>query len=216
MLKRCGYGAAARAIAPNLRNPCAEPSSWSPAALAFGALPASAGLNRELASPPGPPSSGCSEPGSGTAWGSRAASAWSCQAGWGPSKILKHFYSGMRTARARRRRTCGSGLSRAGGAVDQAEAEAGAVEIRVFGDPTTGPKIATILPVRRGVRAAGNEYLIMDGTGATVDSVEVDRPTRSSSSTSRSTRGFGSRRRHMRTTVGPSSSICTRATAAGV
>ena len=95
------------------------------------------------------------------------------------------------------------------------EAEAGAVEIRL-GDPTTGPKIATIPSGETwAVRAAGNEYLIMDGTGATVDS--VGGPTDQifvvyESLDSR----VRSRRRHTRTTVGPSSSTCTRATAAGV
>ena len=141
------------------------------AALAFGALPASAGPNREPGRPFGPPSSGCSEPGSGTAWALAVGAYGLARQGWGPSKILKHFYSGTRVDReGSPPKNLRIGLAQGEQSI-RLEAEAGAVEIRL-GDPTTGPKIATIPSGETwAVRAAGNEYLIMDGTGATVDSV---------------------------------------------
>ena len=142
------------------------------AALAFGALPASAGPNRESDGPTGPAQFRMFGAGFGHGLGLSQWGAYGlARQGWGPSKILKHFYSGTRVDRE------GSppnnlriGLAQGEQSI-RLEAEAGAVEIRL-GDPTTGSKIATIPSGETWeVRAAGNEYLIMDGAGATVDSV---------------------------------------------
>jgi stage II sporulation protein D len=91
--------------------------------------------------------------------------------GWGPSKILKHFYSGTRVARE----TNPPGNLRIGLVQGKdsirLEAQVGSIEIRL-GDPQTGSTVATIPPGETWhVRAASNEYLIVDQAGGTVDRV---------------------------------------------
>ena len=142
------------------------------AALAFGALPASAGPSREPDEPAGPAQFRMFGAGFGHGLGLSQWGAYGlARQGWGPSKILKHFYSGTRVDReGSPPKNLRIGLAQGEQSI-RLEAEAGAVEIRL-GDPTTGPKIATIPSGETwAVRAAGNEYQIMDGTGATVDSV---------------------------------------------
>jgi stage II sporulation protein D len=91
--------------------------------------------------------------------------------GWGPSKILKHFYSGTRVARE----TNPPGNLRIGLVQGKdsirLEAQVGSTEIRL-GDPQTGSTVATIPAGETWhVRAASNEYLIVDQSGGTVDRV---------------------------------------------
>jgi stage II sporulation protein D len=91
--------------------------------------------------------------------------------GWGPSKILKHFYSGTRVARE----TNPPGNLRIGLVQGKdsirLEAQVGSMEIRL-GDPQTGSTVATIPAGETWhVRAASNEYLIVDQSGGTVDRV---------------------------------------------
>jgi SpoIID/LytB domain protein len=91
--------------------------------------------------------------------------------GWGPSKILKHFYSGTRVARE----TNPPGNLRIGLVQGKdsirLEAQVGSIEIRL-GDPQTGSTVATIPAGETWhVRAASNEYLIVDQAGGTVDRV---------------------------------------------
>jgi stage II sporulation protein D len=91
--------------------------------------------------------------------------------GWGPSKILKHFYSGTRVARE----TNPPGNLRIGLVQGKdsirLEAQVGSIEIRL-GDPQTGSTVATIPAGETWhVRAASNEYLIVDQSGGTVDRV---------------------------------------------
>ena len=158
----------------------------------------------------------CSAPGSGTAWGSRsgARTAWRRQ-GWGPSKILKHFYSGTRVARRGLAAEEPADRARAGRGLDPARGagRAGRDPARATRRPAT--TVATIPAGETwNVRAAGNEYRIVDATGdhrrprrraerADLHRLRVDR-----------TRAFASPRRATRTTAGRSSSTCTRAPAA--
>ncbi len=142
------------------------------AALAFGALPASAGPSREPGEPAGPAQFRMFGAGFGHGLGLSQWGAYGlARQGWGPSKILKHFYSGTRVDReGSPPKNLRIGLAQGKQSI-RLEAEAGTVEIRL-GDPTTGSKIATIPSGETwSVRAAGNEYHIMDGAGATVDSV---------------------------------------------
>jgi hypothetical protein len=74
----------------------------------------------------------------------------------GTLEDLKHFYSGTRVDREGSPPKNLRIEARAGRQSIRLEAEAGAVEIRL-GDPTTGPKIATIPSGETwAVRAAGN------------------------------------------------------------
>jgi SpoIID/LytB domain protein len=91
--------------------------------------------------------------------------------GWGPAKILTHFYSGTRVGTAdappKRLRI---GLAQSEHAV-RLEAQAGPVEIRL-GDPKTGEVVATIPSGETWrVAAAGTDYRIVDANGDTVDRV---------------------------------------------
>jgi SpoIID/LytB domain protein len=91
--------------------------------------------------------------------------------GWGPSKILKHFYSGTRVARG----TDPPGSLRIGLVQGKdsirLEAQVGPIEIRLA-DPQTGSTVATIPPGETWkVRAASNEYVIVDQAGHVVDRV---------------------------------------------
>jgi stage II sporulation protein D len=91
--------------------------------------------------------------------------------GWGPSKILRHFYSGTRVAGG-----SGPPANLRIGLVQgkdsiRLEAQAGSIEIRM-GDPQTGSTVATIPAGETWrVRAASNEYLIANQAGVTVDRV---------------------------------------------
>ena len=70
------------------------------AALAFGALPASAGPNREQGERAGPAQFRMFGAGFGHGLGLSQWGAYGlARQGWGPSKILKHFYSGTRVDR---------------------------------------------------------------------------------------------------------------------
>jgi SpoIID/LytB domain protein len=91
--------------------------------------------------------------------------------GWGPSKILKHFYSGTRVAReGSPPKNLRIGLAQGKDSV-RLEAQDGPVEIRL-GDAQAGSPVATVPSGETWkVRAAANEYLIVDATGTTVDSV---------------------------------------------
>ena len=89
--------------------------------------------------------------------------------GWGPTKILRHFYSGTRVARRGGPNNLRIGLVQGADAV-RLQAESGKVELRL-GDPR-GDVVATIPSGETWrVRAAGNDYGIVDGGGSTVDTV---------------------------------------------
>jgi SpoIID/LytB domain protein len=86
---------------------------------------------------------------------------------WGPARILRHFYSGTSIANAdappRRLRI---GLTQ-GREVVHLAAQSGDVDIRV-GDPRNGDVVATIPSGQTWrVRAAGNDYRIVDQSGDT-------------------------------------------------
>ena len=69
-------------------------------ALAFAAIPANAGPDREPNGPDGPTEFRLFGAGFGHGLGlSQWGSYGLAKQGWGPSKILKHFYSGTRVAR---------------------------------------------------------------------------------------------------------------------
>ncbi|MGA9160083.1 MAG: hypothetical protein WB297_04360, partial [Actinomycetota bacterium] len=143
--------------------------SVSVVALAAAALPAQAGPNRE---PSGPAEFRMFGAGFGHGLGLSQWGAFGlAKQGWGPSKILKHFYSGTRVDRGGSApKNLRIGLAQGKRSV-RLEAQAGPVEI-LLGDPHTGTVVATIpLGETWRVRAAGNEYQIVDATGATVDSV---------------------------------------------
>jgi stage II sporulation protein D len=87
--------------------------------------------------------------------------------GWGPERILTHYYSGTRVdARQAPADRLRIGLVQGRGSV-RLEAEAGAVEIRL--GSRTGNLVGS---VPQGdtwrVRAAGEEYRVVDASGATV------------------------------------------------
>jgi len=134
-----------------------------------GATPAGAGPNRE---PDGPSRFQMFGAGFGHGLGLSQWGAYGlARQGWGPSKILKHFYSGTRVAGE----TDPPGNLRIGLVQGKdsirLEAQVGSIEIRL-GDPQTGSTVATIPPGETWqVRAASNEYLIADQAGGTVDRV---------------------------------------------
>jgi stage II sporulation protein D len=141
-------------------------------ALALGAIPANAGPNREPNGPDGPTEFRLFGAGFGHGLGLSQWGAYGlARQGWGPSKILKHFYSGTRVAReGSPPKNLRIGLVQGKDSV-RLEAQAGPVEIRL-GDPQTGSAVATIPSGETWkVRAAGNQYVIVDATGTTVDSV---------------------------------------------
>lgn len=89
--------------------------------------------------------------------------------GWGPTKILKHFYSGTRVVHRDGPQQLRIGLVQGADTV-RLQAESGAVELRL-GD--AGGNVVATIPSGETwrVRAAGNDYRIVDGAGATVDTV---------------------------------------------
>ena len=123
------------------------------------------------ASPTGPRGSRCSARGSGTAWGSRSGARTAWRSGRGPSKILKHFYSGTRVAGETEPADEPSDRARPGQGLDPARGAG-----RIDRDPARRP--ANRFDGRDDppgetwqVRAASNEYLIADQAGGTVDRV---------------------------------------------
>ena len=91
--------------------------------------------------------------------------------GWGPSRIVRHFYSGTRlAAEDEPPPTLRIGLVQGKGSV-RLEAQAGDVELRLE-DPRQGEVVATI-PVGETwkVKAATAKYRIVDASGATVTRV---------------------------------------------
>ena len=143
--------------------------SASVVALAVVALPAQAGPNRE---PSGPAEFRMFGAGFGHGLGLSQWGAFGlAKQGWGPSKILKHFYSGTRVDReGSPPKNLRIGLVQGKGSV-RLEAQVGPVEIRL-GDQPSGTVVATIPPGETWeVRATGSEYRIVDSTGATVDRV---------------------------------------------
>jgi stage II sporulation protein D len=141
-------------------------------AVAFGSIPALAGPDRETAEPAGPSQFRMFGAGWGHGLGlSQYGTYGLARKGWGPAKILKHFYSGTRVDRdGSPPKNLRIGLAQGRDSV-RLVAQAGPVEIRL-GDAQTGSKVATIPSGETwNVRAAGNEYRIVDDTGATVDRV---------------------------------------------
>src|SRR5215211_148902 len=137
--------------------------------LVSGASPAGAGPNRQ---PDGPSQFRMFGAGFGHGLGlSQWGSYGLAKQGWGPTKILKHFYSGTRVANeGSPPKNLRIGLVQGRDSV-RLEAQAGPVEIRL-GDPGSGSKVATIPSGETWkVRAAGNEYRIVDDAGHTVDRV---------------------------------------------
>jgi stage II sporulation protein D len=89
--------------------------------------------------------------------------------GWGPEKIVKHFYSGTRVARRSGPGDLRIGLVQ-GRDVIRLIAEAGDVELRLGGPQ--GQLVATVPSgATWKVKAAGNDYRIVNGAGETVDTV---------------------------------------------
>lgn len=90
------------------------------------------------------------------------------QQGWGPSKILRHFYSGTRLATASTPpATLRIGLAQRKNTV-RLEAQLGGVELRLA-DPKQGQVIATIPAGETWrVRSVDSRYRIVDASGATV------------------------------------------------
>jgi SpoIID/LytB domain protein len=88
--------------------------------------------------------------------------------GWGPPRILKHFYSGTRLATAEAPpATLRIGLVQRTSAV-RLEAQEAGVELRL-GDPAQGELVATIPAGETWrVRAVDTRYRILDASGATV------------------------------------------------
>jgi SpoIID/LytB domain protein len=89
--------------------------------------------------------------------------------GWGPGKILEHFYSGTRVVRKAGPKHLRIGLVQGADAV-RLEAESGPVELRL-GDP--GGEVVASIPTGQTwrVRAGGSGYRIVDSGGTTVDTV---------------------------------------------
>jgi stage II sporulation protein D len=138
------------------------------AAPALGAIPANAGPNRE---PSGPAQFRMFGAGFGHGLGlSQWGSYGLAKQGWGPTKILKHFYSGTRVANENGPKNLRIGLVQGKDSI-RLQAQAGPVEIRL-GDAQTGSKVATIPSGETWkVRAAGNDYRIVNDAGVTVDRV---------------------------------------------
>jgi SpoIID/LytB domain protein len=140
--------------------------------LALAAIPANAGPNREPSGPDGPKEFRLFGAGFGHGLGLSQWGAYGlAKQGWGSSKILKHFYSGTRVAReGSPPKTLRIGLTQGKDSI-RLEAQDGPVEIRL-GDAQTGTQVATVPAGETWrVRAVANEYLIVDATGTTVDSV---------------------------------------------
>jgi SpoIID/LytB domain protein len=135
--------------------------------VSFGAVPAGAGPNPE---PRGPDEFRMFGGGFGHGLGLSQWGAFGlAKQGWGPAKILKHFYSGTRVVNRDGPKNLRIGLVQGADAV-RLEAESGKVELRL-GRPN-GDTVATIPAGETWrVRAAGNDYRIVDGGGATVDTV---------------------------------------------
>lgn len=90
--------------------------------------------------------------------------------GWGPTRILTHYYSGTRVAQADPPPNLRIGLLQGRDTISVA-AEIGPVELRL-GDPTTGTVVATIPSGETWrVIAEGTAFRIVDAGGATVDRV---------------------------------------------
>jgi SpoIID/LytB domain protein len=89
--------------------------------------------------------------------------------GWGPGKIVRHYYSGTRVAREAGPKTLRIGLVQRQDSV-RLQAEAGRVELRLG-----APDGETVASIPNGeswkVAAAGADYRIVDATGAVVDRV---------------------------------------------
>ena len=135
--------------------------------IATGAVPAGAGPERE---PRGPSQFRMFGGGFGHGLGMSQWGAFGlAKKGWGPTKILKHFYSGTRVVRKDGPKHLRVGLVQGADAV-RLQAESGKVELRL-GDPR-GHVVASIPSGETWrVRAAGNDYRIVDGAGSTVDTV---------------------------------------------
>jgi SpoIID/LytB domain protein len=90
--------------------------------------------------------------------------------GWGAERIVKHFYSGTRVARTDSVPTdLRIGLVQGKGSV-RLTAQSGDVELRLGGP--NGTVVATVPSgATWKVRAAGNQYRIVEGTGGTVATV---------------------------------------------
>ena len=141
-------------------------------AMALAATPASAGPEREPSGPKGPKEFRLFGAGFGHGLGlSQWGSYGLARQGWGPTKILKHFYSGTRVARENAPpKNLRIGLTQGEDSV-RLEAQAGPVEIRL-GGTQTGSTVATIPSGETWkVGAVGNEYRIVDATGNIVDRV---------------------------------------------
>jgi SpoIID/LytB domain protein len=135
--------------------------------VALGAVPAAAGSGREAR---GPREFRMFGGGFGHGLGLSQWGAFGlAKQGWGPNKILKHFYSGTRTVTRPGPKDLRVGLVQ-GADVIRLQAEAGAVQLRL-GAPG-GHEIATIHSGETWrVRAAGSRYRIVDDRGARVDTV---------------------------------------------
>ncbi|MCI0635357.1 MAG: SpoIID/LytB domain-containing protein [Actinobacteria bacterium] len=88
--------------------------------------------------------------------------------GWGPTKILRHYYSGTRVARTNAPRHLRIGLVQGRDSI-RLEAEGGDLELRL-GDAQNGNVFATVPSGETWrVRAAGDRYRIVDASGSLVD-----------------------------------------------
>ena len=135
--------------------------------VATGAIPAGAGPGREQR---GPNEFRMFGGGFGHGLGLSQWGAFGlAKQGWGPTKILRHFYSGTRVVQRDGPENLRIGLVQGADAV-RLEAESGKVELRL-GDP--GGEVVASIPSGETwqVRAAGNDYRIVDGSGTTVDTV---------------------------------------------
>ena len=89
--------------------------------------------------------------------------------GWGAEKIVKHFYSGTRVARRDGPNDLRIGLVQ-GRDVIRLNAQSGGVELHLGGPQ--GQLVATVPSgATWKVKAAGNDYRIVNGAGDTVDTV---------------------------------------------
>ena len=135
--------------------------------VALGAVPAGAGPNREAR---GPDEFRMFGGGFGHGIGLSQWGAFGlARHGWAPKKILKHFYSGTRVVTRSGPAELRIGLVQ-GAEVVRLQAESGAVELHLG---TQGGETVATIPSGETWRvwASGNEYRIVDGGGATVDTV---------------------------------------------
>jgi len=135
--------------------------------VATGAIPAGAGPNRE---PRGPAEFRMFGGGFGHGLGLSQWGAFGlAKQGWGPTKILRHFYSGTRVVHRDGPKNLRIGLVQGADAV-RLQAQAGTVELRL-GDPDSNVVASIPSGETWHVRAAGNRYRILDGSGTTIDTV---------------------------------------------